>query len=169
MRTTIFVVLSTLACAYLRMNESSSKAAGIAAPAPSVTATVLVKPTQKTRASHAVSMTAYTSRVGECDATPFITADGTHVRDGIIAANFLPFGTKVRIPELFGDKIFEVHDRMNKRHTNRVDIWMESLADARKFGVRYATIEIVDEPTAMPRPPRTPSQQTNRSVPRKGR
>jgi 3D (Asp-Asp-Asp) domain-containing protein len=92
-----------------------------------------------------VSMTAYTSRVEECDDTPFITADGSHVRDGIIAANFLKFGTKVRIPTLFGDKIFEVHDRMNKRYTNRVDVWMEDLADARQFGVRNAVIEIVEE------------------------
>ncbi len=90
-----------------------------------------------------VPMTAYTSRPEETDDTPFITADGSHVRDGIIASNFLPFGTKVRIPELYGDKIFEVHDRMNKRYTYKIDIWMESLPEARKFGVRFAHVEIV--------------------------
>ncbi|MBD3252034.1 hypothetical protein GF380_06350, partial [Candidatus Uhrbacteria bacterium] len=62
------------------------------------------------RTYHYVPMTAYTSRPEETDDTPFITADGSHVRDGIVAANFLPFGTKVRIPSLFGDQIFEVHD-----------------------------------------------------------
>jgi 3D (Asp-Asp-Asp) domain-containing protein len=93
----------------------------------------------------AVSLTAYTSRVEECDATPFTTADGSHVRDGIIAANFLKFGTKVRIPALFGDKVFEVHDRMNKRFPNRVDVWMDDLTAARQFGVRHAVIEIVEE------------------------
>jgi 3D (Asp-Asp-Asp) domain-containing protein len=99
----------------------------------------------KTRVHGRVSLTAYTSRVEECDDTPFITADGSRVRDGIIAANFLKFGTRVRIPALFGDKIFEVHDRMNRRYTNRVDVWMEDLADARQFGVRNAVIEIIEE------------------------
>jgi 3D (Asp-Asp-Asp) domain-containing protein len=91
-----------------------------------------------------VPMTAYTSRPEETDSTPFITADGSHVRDGIVAANFLPFGTKVRIPALFGDKIFEVHDRMNKRYYYKMDFWMDDLGKARKFGVRYATIEVVE-------------------------
>lgn len=91
-----------------------------------------------------VPMTAYTSRPEETDDTPFITADGSHVRDGIVACNFLPFGTKVRIPSLFGDKIFEVHDRMNKRYPYKMDFWMEDLGEARKFGVKYAHIEVVN-------------------------
>lgn len=94
-----------------------------------------------------VPMTAYTSRPEETDDTPFITADGSHVRDGIVACNFLPFGTKVRIPSLFGDKIFEVHDRMNKRYSYKMDFWMEGLTDARKFGVKYAHIEVVEVET----------------------
>jgi 3D (Asp-Asp-Asp) domain-containing protein len=91
-----------------------------------------------------VPMTAYTSRPEETDSTPFITADGSHVRDGIVAANFLPFGTKVRIPELFGDKIFEVHDRMNKRYPYKMDFWMEDYGEAIRFGVRYAHVEVVE-------------------------
>jgi 3D (Asp-Asp-Asp) domain-containing protein len=90
-----------------------------------------------------VPMTAYTSRPEETDDTPFITADGSHVRDGIVACNFLPFGTKVRIPKLFGDKVFEVHDRMNKRFPYKMDFWMEELGDARQFGLRRADIEVV--------------------------
>ena len=97
-----------------------------------------------------VPLSAYTSRVGETDASPFITADGSHVRDGIIAANFLPFGTKIRIPSLFGDKIFEVHDRMNKRYSYKGDIWMDDLSNALQFGVKYATIEVVSVVTINP-------------------
>lgn len=93
-----------------------------------------------------IPTTAYTSRAQETDSTPFITADGSHVRDGIVAANFLKFGTKIRIPELYGDKIFEVHDRMNARYWYKVDIWMDDLQDARQHGVRRLTIEVV-EPT----------------------
>ncbi len=84
-----------------------------------------------------VSMTAYTSSVDETDSTPFITADGSHTRDGIVAANNLKFGTRVRFPDLFGDKVFEVHDRMNKRYTDRIDIWMETKPEAFQFGVKH--------------------------------
>jgi 3D (Asp-Asp-Asp) domain-containing protein len=97
-----------------------------------------------------VPFSAYTSRPEETDDTPFITADGSHVADGIIAANFLPFGTKVRIPKLFGDKVFEVHDRMNKRYSYKIDIWMEDYHEAIQFGVRRADIEIVKVETMNP-------------------
>ena len=94
-----------------------------------------------------IPTTAYTSRPEETDSTPFTTADGSHVRDGIVAANFLKFGTKIRVPDLYGDKIFEVHDRMNKRYWYKVDFWMADLQDARNHGVRYLTIEVVEDAT----------------------
>lgn len=97
------------------------------------------------RTFNKIPTTAYTSRPEETDSTPFTTADGSHVRDGIVAANFLPFGTKIRVPELYGDKIFEVHDRMNKRYWYKVDFWMADLQAARNHGVRYLTIEVVEE------------------------
>ncbi len=91
-----------------------------------------------------VEMTAYNSEIGQTDASPFITANGTRVRDGIVAANFLKFNTRIRLPELYGDKIFVVTDRMNERYANRVDIWMEKKIDAKKFGVkRGVKIEIL--------------------------
>jgi 3D (Asp-Asp-Asp) domain-containing protein len=45
---------------------------------------------------------------------------------------------------LYGDKIFEVHDRMNKRYNVKVDIWMDNLKAARQHGVRHITVEIVE-------------------------
>lgn len=96
------------------------------------------------RVMHNVPSTAYTSRPEETDDTPFIAADGTHVFDGMVAANFLKFKTKIRIPELYGDKIFTVHDRMNKRYNVKVDIWMDNLQAAYKHGLRHITIEIVE-------------------------
>lgn len=89
-----------------------------------------------------VVVTAYSSTPDQTDDTPFTTANGTRVRDGIIAANFLKFGTKVKFPDHFGDKIFEVTDRMNKRYTNRADIWMETREEALKFGIRTLKMEI---------------------------
>lgn len=93
------------------------------------------------------SMTAYNSEVAQCDASPCITANGFNVCEhGIedtVAANFLRFGTKVRIPELFGDRVFVVRDRMNQRYTSRVDVWMKNRSDAIQFGIRNAKIEVV--------------------------
>ena len=66
-------------------------------------------------------ITAYSSTYEETDDTPFITASGDMVRDGIVANNLLPFGTKVRIPELYSNKIFVVQDRMNQRKGSEFD------------------------------------------------
>lgn len=93
--------------------------------------------------AYIVSATAYSSTVDQCDSTPFITASGQHVRDGIIATNFLPFGTKVKVPELYGDKVFEVQDRMNGRYSTRVDFWMPSRGEAIEFGLRQVKIEVL--------------------------
>ena len=95
--------------------------------------------------TYKVDMTAYNSEVGQTDADPFTAADGTTTYDGMIAVNFLPFGTKVRIPELFGDKVFTVHDRMNRRYWYRVDVWMKDKSAAKKFGLhKNVKIEIVE-------------------------
>jgi 3D (Asp-Asp-Asp) domain-containing protein len=90
-----------------------------------------------------IPVTAYNSEVGQTDSSPFTTAFGTTVRDGIIAANFLPKGTMVRFPEEFGDKIFVVEDRMNARYTYKADIWMAEKKDAIQFGVKYLKMEIL--------------------------
>ena len=92
---------------------------------------------------YVVTATAYSSTIDQTDDTPFITASGTYVRDGIIAANFLPFGTAVKIPDLYGDKIFIVEDRMNKRYLQRVDIWFPERQHALEFGIKQIRIEIV--------------------------
>ena len=93
------------------------------------------------------TITAYNSEVAQCDSSPCITANGFNVcKHGIedtLAINSLKFGTKVRIPNLFGDKIFTVRDRTNKRYTNRVDIWMINKQDALNFGVKKANLEIL--------------------------
>jgi len=89
-----------------------------------------------------ISVTAYNSLPEQTDSTPFHTADGTHVRDGIVAANFLSLGTRVKFPELYGDKEFVVKDRMNARYWHRADIWMAEKPDALALGHRYTTVEI---------------------------
>ncbi|MCK5475362.1 MAG: 3D domain-containing protein [Candidatus Pacebacteria bacterium] len=88
-----------------------------------------------------VLVTAYSSTVDQCDSTPFITANGTHVHDGTIAANFLEFGTKVRFPSLYGDKVFIVEDRMKSDY--KVDIWFPTRQEAINFGAKRVEIEIL--------------------------
>lgn len=93
-----------------------------------------------------VWITAYSSSPDETDNTPFITAASTETRHGVVAANFLPFGTMVRIPEIFGDEIFVVEDRMHPRKRWVVDIWMSSKEKAENFGSHLSYIEIVKKP-----------------------
>src|SRR3989339_219389 len=89
-----------------------------------------------------VIMTAYNSLPWQTDDTPDITASGTQTRRGVVAANFLPFGTRVRFPDLYGTEEFVVEDRMNDRYHRRMDVWMEELEEARTFGVKWTTVEI---------------------------
>jgi 3D (Asp-Asp-Asp) domain-containing protein len=65
------------------------------------------------------------------------------VRDGIIATNFLPFGTAVKIPEIYGDKVFVVEDRMNKRYWQNIDIWFPDRETALEFGRKQIVIEVI--------------------------
>jgi len=91
-----------------------------------------------------VLLTAYSSTAAQTDSTPFITANGTYVYDGIVANNGLPFGTEIRIPELFGDKIFSVEDRMHWRKSHhQFDIWFPTYEQAKNFGVKYAYVEVL--------------------------
>jgi len=94
-----------------------------------------------------VIATAYTPRPEETDSTPWLTAAGTKTREGVIAANWLPFGTRVKI----NNKIYTVEDRMNSRYTAafpaRIDIVFLSIEKARKFGKQKIEIEILPDET----------------------
>lgn len=95
-----------------------------------------------------VTVTAYSSTPDQTDDTPCITADGFDVCangiENVVAANFLPIGTQVKIPDYFGDQVFTVHDRMNRRYGDRVDVWMVSRAKAIEFGRRTLKIEVYE-------------------------
>lgn len=91
-----------------------------------------------------VVLTAYSSTPNQTDDTPFITANGKRVYDGLIAANWLPFGTRVKLPELFGDKIFTINDRMHQRFgRGRADLWLDlPLEQVKAFGVKRIVMEV---------------------------
>lgn len=103
----------------------------------------IVKEERKPRKVLTVVATAYNSLPEQTDSTPFITANGSTVHPGTLAANFLPFGAYVSFPELYGDRIFMVEDRMAQRYGyGRVDLWMEEYAEAREFGVKRLKMEV---------------------------
>ncbi len=89
-----------------------------------------------------VTVTAYSSTPDQTDDTPFTAASGKTVHDGMVASNFLRFGTRVRFPDFFGDKTFIVEDRMHERFSDRMDIWMETREEAVQFGIRRLKVEI---------------------------
>lgn len=100
--------------------------------------------TPKPNATVVATLTAYTSSPSETDSNPTIAASGKKVFDGMVAANWLPFGTVIKIPSLFGDKIFIVQDRMNERYGyGRLDVWLPvETREAKRFGVKKVAVEI---------------------------
>jgi len=83
-------------------------------------------------------VTAYSSTVDQTNSDPFTTASGERVRDGIVANNCLPFGTKV----LINDKEYEVLDRKNRRYgCEWFDIWQETREEALEWGVKRLVIK----------------------------
>ncbi len=101
------------------------------------------KPQPVAKKTMIIAVSAYSSTVDQCGADPFTTASGTKVHDGTLAANFLPIGTRVRLPDHFGNKIFVVEDRMATRFSNRADIWMPSRTEAKQWGIKHVRIEIL--------------------------
>lgn len=115
---------------------------------------VQVKGRKFVRSTSNVMATAYSSTVDQTDSSPCTTANGfnvcKHNQENVIAANFLPFGTRVRMPDMFGDRVFVVQDRMNARYRNgRVDIWMKTRTAALKFGVKQVALEVLDDQVAV--------------------
>jgi len=96
--------------------------------------------------------TAYSSDPAQTNDQPCLPADwkynlcemyALYGAQDTIAANFLPLGTKVRFPDLYGDKVFTVRDRMNARYgEGRVDIWMPTYIEAKNFGLKRVRMEI---------------------------
>jgi len=124
------------------------EAAKLTTPVASSTAPVASSTPQKVVKTSSRVITAYNSEAAQTDDDPCTTANGfnlcKHNQEDSIAANFLPFGTEVKIPDLFGDRVFVVRDRMNSRFGNRVDVWLKDHNEALKFGVKVATIQVLE-------------------------
>jgi 3D (Asp-Asp-Asp) domain-containing protein len=95
-----------------------------------------------------VTVTAYSSDRRQTDNTPCLTANDFDLcannQENIVAANFLPFGAKVKFPDLDSDRVYFVQDRMHSRFSDRVDIWMKSKEKAKKFGIKTLRLQIYE-------------------------
>ena len=111
---------------------------------PNSTSKEIISDSQVKPAAAPITITAYSSTPDQTDDTPFITASGYPVEDGIVAANFLAFNTKIKLPELYGDKIFTVKDRMAKKNSHKIDIWFPTTEAAKNFGVKKTIVDIVE-------------------------
>lgn len=91
-----------------------------------------------------VLATAYSSTASQTDTNPFRTASGHETTTGVLATNFLPLGTEVRI----NHRSYFVLDRMHSRYNGKyiVDIWMPSQEAALIFGARLVTMDVVSMP-----------------------
>ncbi len=101
-----------------------------------------------------VRATGYSSTPDQTDSTPCIGASGYNICTGdenVIAANFsingqrVALGTLVRIPDIYGDKVFVIEDRMNSRYKNNIDIWFPERSSALHFGSQKVKIEVIEE------------------------
>ena len=85
-------------------------------------------------------VTAYTSEEDQTDSDPFIMASGKMVYDGAIACpRYLEFGTRVEID----GRVYVCEDRMNKRYTDRHDIWFADKQEAMNWGVRTLPVALL--------------------------
>lgn len=112
-----------------------------------------------------LSSTAYNSLESQTDSTPFITATGETTRPGLVALSrnlleSIPYGSVVEIidirpregnPNGCGATMhtirrletlpglepgqFRVEDTMHPRKENQLDMWLEHLEDAKRWGV----------------------------------
>ena len=67
------------------------------------------------------------------------TASGVWPQVGMAAADHLPFGSKVTLPD---GRILTITDRFGGGYSDRLDIFMASEAECWKFGRRWLTCKI---------------------------
>lgn len=95
------------------------------------------------------TVSAYTSEVGQTDATPCLAADGSDIceryaaGEGICASNLFPMGVQLVVEGLGR---CTVADRMNSRHgTNKIDWYMGADTKAAiTFGIKKLNVYTIE-------------------------
>ena len=75
-----------------------------------------------------------------------ITASGKRATVGMVACNWLPFGTRVKV----NGKVYTVQDRGakslfgdSKHHIKHLDLYFDTHKQARAWGKQYAEVEVL--------------------------
>lgn len=90
----------------------------------------------------AMLLTGYTASLDECGKTDGITASGVRATQGTtIAADHLPFGTKVKI----NGHTYTVQDRFGGGYDHKIDVYFDNKEDAMNFGRRWEFVEVLKE------------------------
>lgn len=110
-------------------------------PAPAIVIVNTPTPTPMT-----AIVTAYTLRPQETDSTPCETALGKSVnicqwakRDQLCATWLYPLLTRLKI----GDVECIVVDRTARKYSNRIDLIMPTVQEARQFGIQELPVEVI--------------------------
>ncbi len=87
-------------------------------------------------------VTAYCSCARCCGKTNGITASGTYAKAGrtIATSSQFSFGTKLNI----GGNIYVVEDRGGAIKGNKIDVYMDSHAEALAWGVKYLPVQVIE-------------------------
>ena len=89
-----------------------------------------------------VTCTAYTATIDESGKTDGITASGIKAEQGrTVAADDLTVGTKV----IIDGHTYTVDDHFGGGYKNRIDIYMDSKADAVRFGRQIKVVQVIKE------------------------
>ncbi len=75
------------------------------------------------------------------------TAAGTQAQEGIVAADprVLPLGTRVRVSNAGAySGIYLVADKGSKIKGSHIDLYLPSAAEAKQFGRKVVTVEILE-------------------------
>lgn len=99
------------------------------------------------------AVTAYTSDPTETDSTPCKSANGmnichmaTEVSMRLCAANFVPFGTTLRLQDGDEDFMCLVVDRTAKKYSDRVDLYFQMDKQAAiSWGVRAMDVSVIEQ------------------------
>jgi len=82
-----------------------------------------------------------------------ITAAGTRVREGVVAADpaVLPLGTVIRVGGLGQryNRVYHVMDTGRSVRGHRIDVYVNNCAEAIEFGRRPAVVSVIN-PTSKP-------------------
>lgn len=123
-------------------SRSGTTVANVNTPASTPASTTTAANTNATTTTKIFKVTAYCSCAKCCGKVTGRTASGAHAVAGqtVAASGQFAFGTKLNI----NGKEYTVEDRGGAIQGNRIDIYMNSHAEAMAWGVKYLPVQVVE-------------------------